>query len=427
MFMPTKNKRHVVVIGGGAAGLSAAFYAQQQGAQVTLLEQNEKLGKKIYITGKGRCNLTNQCTLEDFLANVPTNPRFLYSALHHLSPQGLRALLDSLGCPTVVERGGRVFPASQHASDVTRAFERGLDKTTIRLRAQVQEIIIDAGQAAGVTLAGGEQIRATAVIVATGGLCYPLTGATGDGYRLAQQAAHRVLPCSPSLTGLETADAWTGEVQGLALKNVRLTARRAKCLFMDEVGELLFTHYGVSGPLVLTLSALLSGQALEGVDCQIDLKPGMTPEQLDRKLTQELAQAGAKLLPSILPRFVPARLAGILMQLCAIPPAQGCSQLPQAKRACVVEAIKHLPIRICALRPYSEAVVTRGGVDTKQVDPRTMMSKLAGGLYFAGEVLDVDALTGGFNLHIAFATGALAGHSAALAGTPQFEQTEKMD
>ena len=410
--MPAKSNP-VIVIGGGPAGMAAALYALRAGARVLLIEKNEKLGKKLYITGKGRCNVSNAAAGEEFLQNVPRNPRFLYSALHFLDSEGLRALLDDLGCPTVVERGQRVFPVSQKASDVTKALTQGLAGAEIRLNTSVQSIELSEVGCAGVVLEDGRRIEAGAVIVATGGLSYAVTGSTGDGYRFAVQSGHRLTAQMPSLVPIDTDDLWARPLQGLTLKNVRLDATLGKKRLFSEQGELLFTRFGISGPLVLSLSSALTGLDVQRVLATIDLKPAVPGQELDKRLADELGKNGRRQLKSLLPGYLPGKLAEAFPEVCPVDFQKTCSQVTAAERAQVIATMKALPLRLTALRSFKEAVITRGGVDLRDVDPGTMASRLCRGLYFAGEVLDVDALTGGFNLQIAFSTGALAGHSAA--------------
>ena len=406
----------ILVVGGGAAGMMAAIAAAEAGCGVTLLERNEKLGRKIYITGKGRCNCTNDCSLDDFLREVPRNPRFLYSALTAFTPQDMMTFLESAHCPVVVQRGHRVFPATEKASDVTRALERRLRETgvEVRLNSRVRGLVIKDGRAAGVALADGEELQADAVIVATGGLSYPGTGSTGDGYGLARSANHTLIPTRPSLSALETAETWPAQLQGLSMKNVRLTLKQGKKTLYDQLGEMLFTHFGISGPLVLEMSCHLP-DSLEQLDLRLDLKPGLTAEQLDARLLRDLQENQRRQLHTVLPGLLPASLARIFPELASVEGDKICGQLTRAERERILQTLKSLPLTIRRMRPVDEAIVTRGGVSVKEIDPRTMASKLLPGLYFAGEVMDVDAHTGGFNLHIAFSTGRLAGQSAARA------------
>jgi len=406
----------VIVIGGGAAGLSAALFAARAGARVTMLEKNEKFGKKLYITGKGRCNLCNDCETEEFLRNVPRNPRFLYSALRFLSPKDLQQLMNDLGCETKVERGNRVFPVSDHASDVSRAFMDGLRGQQLKISVNVKDIEITDGKVTAVIAedtAGTRRIPCDAAIITTGGVSYPVTGSTGDGYVFAKKAGHTIVPALPALVPLVTKEDWPKQLQGLSLKNVCLTARVHGKIKYSEQGEMLFTHFGISGPLVLTLSSALATCNWKDVQLALDMKPALTEEQLDARILRELSASPRKQLQNILPSLLPSRMAEIFPKLINVDGAKQCAQITAAERARMVGQLKSLPLTVLSPRPIAEAIVTCGGVSTKEVAPATLMSKKVNGLFFAGEVLDVDAYTGGFNLQIAFSTGALAGHSAA--------------
>ena len=402
-----------LVIGGGAAGMMAAVYAARAGAKVTLLEKNEKLGKKVYITGKGRCNLTNDCDRDEFLAQVPRNPRFLYSALDFFSPRDMMALLEENGCPVTVQRGKRVFPASEKASDVTKALSGLLRNLNVRIRlnSDVRSLKTENGRIIGVELAGGAVLPADAVILACGGLSYPSTGSTGDGYRFAEALGHTVVPASPVLVGLETEETWPKELQGLSLRNVTLSLSSGKKTLYSELGEMLFTHFGISGPLVLEASCHLPDPAGSAV-LTLDLKPGLTREQLDARLRRDFAEAGKKQLKSVLPGLLPSSFAELFPGLCGIPADLPCNQITAVQREKLAGALTGLTLKVKAPRPLQEAIVTRGGVSVKEIEPGTMRSKLVPNLYFAGEMIDVDAHTGGFNLQIAWSTGALAGASS---------------
>ena len=408
------KRPEILVAGGGAAGMMAALFAARAGASVTLLERNEKLGKKIYITGKGRCNLTNDCSLEEFLRQVPRNPRFLFGALNRFGPQDMMALMEEAGCPVEVQRGQRVFPRSEKASDVIRALARLMEQAGVRVRlhSRIQSLIVQEGRAAGVVLENGEGLEADAVILALGGQSYPMTGSTGDGYALAREAGHHVLPPEAVLSALETVEDWPRTLQGLALKNVRLTLRSGRKTLYTELGEMLFTHFGISGPLVLEMSCHLPAE-LAQAQVTLDLKPGLTPEQLDLRLQRDFAAQPRKQLQNVLPGLLPLRLSALFPDLAGVSGERVCGQITRGEREQLGAALKALPITLRARRPLAEAIVTRGGVDVKEIQPATMESKLLPGLYFAGEMIDVDAHTGGFNLQIAFSTGALAGSSAA--------------
>ena len=419
----------VLIVGAGAAGLLAAVFAARAGAEVTVLEHNEKPGKKIYITGKGRCNCTNDCAPEDFLREVPRNPRFLYSALNFFSPQDLIALLEENGCPVEVQRGRRAYPRSMKASDVTRTLvslgrSEGvrflMNQEVASIRVSEKDTDAASGAAAdaplpsvlGAELRDGSFVPADSVILATGGLSYPATGSTGDGYRMAQALGHSVIPPAPSLISLESSVQWPTLLQGLSLRNVRVTLKSGKKVLYTELGEMLFTHFGYSGPLILEASCHLPEQG-SPFALELDLKPGLTREQLDARLLRDMEAGGRKQLRNLLPALLPARLADLFPSLCGLPDALTCNQVTAAQRESLLTALKALPLPVLRSRPLAEAVVTRGGIPVSEVRPGTMESKKISGLYFAGEILDVDAHTGGYNLQIAFSTGALAGKSAA--------------
>ena len=411
-------QKSVLVIGGGAAGMMAALFAARANARVTLLERNEKTGKKIYITGKGRCNLTNACDREAFLRRVMRNPRFLYASLATLDSFATMALMDELGLALKTERGDRVFPASDKASDVTATLMRELARlgVQVRLNARARRVLTEGGRASGVQLETGERICADAVILATGGLSYPSTGSTGDGHEMASQTGHALIKPLPSLVPIETREDWPKALAGLSLKNVRLSAYMAsggkEKRIYSEQGEMLFTHFGVSGPLVLTLSALLP-EDLSCVRMCIDLKPALDEKTLDARLVRDLRDLSRKQLGTVMDGLAPHNLALALLALANLSPALAANAVTQAQRRALVALFKAVPLTPAALRGFAEAVVTRGGVSVKDVNPSTLESRRVPGLYFAGELLDLDAVTGGFNLQIAFSTGALAGKSAA--------------
>ena len=406
--------RKAVVVGGGAGGMLAALFAAREGARVTLLERNEKLGKKVYITGKGRCNLTNDCTLDEFLREVPRNPRFLYSALSFFSPQDMMALLEEAGCPVETQRGRRVFPRSEKASDVNRALARLLQQAgvEVRLNSRVKALVQQDGCVAGVLLENGESVPADAVILACGGKTYPMTGSDGDGFILAQSAGHSIQPLSGVLNAIETAADWPCRLQGLSLKNVTLTLRKGKKVLYSELGEMLFTHFGISGPLTLTMSSHLP-EDLSQAEVTLNLKPGLTPQQLDARLQRDLEEQSRKQLRNVLPGLLPGRMAELFPELCGVDGDKPCCQITREERERLRDSLQALPIPLRRLAPMEEAIVTRGGVTVKEINPATMESRLLPGLHFAGEMIDVDAHTGGYNLQIAWSTGALAGYSAA--------------
>ncbi len=408
----------VLVIGGGAAGMMAALFAARGGAEVTILERNEKLGKKVYITGKGRCNVTNAVEREKFLRKVYRNPRFLYAAWSHFDNMKLMDLIESLGTPLKIERGDRVFPVSDKSSDILAALRRGLENAgvSVRYHARVARIVSEDGHVLGAMLENGEYLRADAVILATGGLSYPATGSTGDGYELAQAAGHSVTRTMPALVPIVTEELWPERLMGLSLKNVTLSAyvkgeKKSKRIYHEQ-GELLFTHFGISGPLVLTLSSLLP-EDLSTVRLAIDLKPALDEQTLDARLVRDFRELSRKQLATAMDGLEPHALGLMLLELAGLSPAQPINSVTQEQRHRLLNLMKALPLTPRALGSFDEAVITRGGVQVKEINPSTMESKLVKGLYLAGELLDLDAATGGFNLQIAWSTGALAGKSAA--------------
>ena len=405
----------VVIIGGGAAGMAAGYFSAKNGAKTIILEKNDKLGRKMYITGKGRCNLTNDAMIEEFLNEVPRNPKFLYSALSLLSPQDTIRLITDFGCPVKIERGRRAFPVSDKASDVTKAWKTALADAgcQVSLDSEVTAVSINESGKYIITTRNCDYIT-TCLIIATGGLSYPATGSTGDGYRFAEEFSIPLKPRLPSLIPLLTSDPWTGTLQGLSLKNVRLTASLKGHIFYTQLGEMLFTHDGVSGPLIIELSSHLDIPLPNLLNVSIDLKPGLTIEQLDQRLIREITSAGRKRLKTVLDTLLPQRLAEIFPKILSIDPDLPANQLTTELRQSICRLLKSFPIHICGTHPIAEAVVTRGGVDVRMINPKTMSIRKRSTLFFCGEVLDVDAHTGGYNLQIAFSTGALAGKSAAL-------------
>ena len=379
---------NVIIIGGGAGGMMAAIFAARTGGNVTLLERNEKLGKKVYITGKGRCNVTNDCTLDEFMREVPRNPRFMYSALSYFGPQHMMELLEDGGCPVVVQRGRRVFPATEKASDVTRTLEKLMRESGVRILygARVKDICIADNAVTGVEMLDGRVIEGDRVIIATGGLSCPLTGSTGDGYRMAEACGHTVTPRSAVLSAIETVETWPGELMGLSLRNVTLTMKKGKKTLYSELGEMLFTHFGVTGPLVLSASAYLTELAPEDCTLTLDLKPGLSPDQLNQRLLRDLDASGKKQLRTLLMGLFPASLAEEMPGICLIPASTLCCDVTREMRQKLVDMTKALPIPVTGTRPLSEAVVTRGGVSVKEIDPRSMESKLVSGLYVSGEL-----------------------------------------
>lgn len=406
----------IAVIGGGAAGMMAAITAAQYGADVTLYERNDRMGKKLRITGKGRCNVTNDCDLNEFLANVPTNPRFLYAALSKFSTADTVAFFEDAGVPLKTERGKRVFPVSDRAGDIVAALERKCRELGVHiLHKRVQNIIETDGAVTGVQTSDGVH-DCDAVIVCTGGRSYPTTGSDGDGYRFAERLGHTVTPLGPSLVPLVAAGTLCGSLQGLSLKNVRLTVtdlERGKPVF-EDFGEMMFTHFGLTGPLVLSASAHLADIRPEKYAAQIDLKPALDEKTLDARIRSDFEKYKNRDFVNALDDLLPQKLIEPFIRLCRIDPRKKVHSITREERECMVQTLKRLTVPLTGFRPINEAIVTRGGVSVKEIDPKTMESKLVSGLYFAGEVLDVDAYTGGFNLQIAFSTATLAGSAAAM-------------
>lgn len=403
----------VVVIGGGAAGMMAALSARRAGARVILVEPNEKLGRKLYITGKGRCNLTNNTTPEGVLRHVPRNGRFLYSAVTRFPPAAVMEYFETLGVPLKTERGGRVFPCSDRAADVIDALFFALKKAGVTLlRDRATALEIQEGRVTGVVLEV-QTLAAGAVILATGGLSYPATGSTGDGYRLAQEAGHTIVEPRPSLVPLEEAGDTCARMQGLSLKNVTLTLKnqKKKAVFQEQ-GEMLFTHFGLSGPLVLSASAH-ANWAKDTYTAVIDLKPALDEEKLEARILRDVAQAPNKAFHNFLEGLLPRLLIPVAGERAQIPADLPVNTMTRAQRRRLMEVMKHFAIPIAGPRPIKEAIITAGGVKTGEVDPGSMMSKKTAGLFLAGELLDVDAYTGGFNLQIAWCTGRAAGEGAA--------------
>ena len=407
---------NVIVVGGGAAGMMAAIFAARNGQNVTLLEKNEKLGKKIFITGKGRCNITNASEIEDLFSAVISNPKFLYSGFYSFTNDQVIHFFEELGVATKIERGNRVFPVSDHSSDVIAALAREMQhlKVKVQLHCEVKELLINnEKEIKGVRLANGKKMTADAVVVATGGISYPSTGSTGDGYRFARNCGHKVTELFPSLVPMEVKEWYAKELQGLSLKNIEIHITDGKKKLYDEFGEMLFTHYGVTGPVILSASSIV-GKTLEKKELvlHIDLKPALAEEQLDKRLLREFEANHNKQFKNAIDSLLPAKLRPVIIELSGIEEEKKVHEITKEERLNLLRLIKDFHMTLTGLRGYNEAIITKCGISVKEIDPGTMESKLIKNLYFAGEVLDLDAVTGGYNLQIAWSTGYLAGISA---------------
>ena len=413
----------IIVIGGGPAGIFAAIAAAESGSQVTLLEKNEKLGKKLFITGKGRCNITNAGDMDNLFANVMTNAKFLYSAFYAYDNEQVIDFFERNGLRTKKERGNRVFPVSDHSSDVIATLQKVMreKKVKVMLHTQVNRLLVETSVGdesksivTGVQLTDGTSMQADAVIVATGGFSYQITGSTGDGYRFAKEVGHTVTDIRPSLVPFLAKEDYVRQMQGLSLKNVEVRILNGKKLLYQEFGEMLFTHFGVSGPLLLSASAAIKPSLTAGeLSMFIDLKPALTEEQLDHRLLREFDEAKNKQFKNSIGALFPAKMIPVMLEISGIDPEKKVNEITKEERRHFIGLIKAFPVTLCGLRDFNEAIITKGGVKVKEVNPSTMESKLASGLYFCGEVLDLDAMTGGYNLQIAWSTGYLAGLSAA--------------
>ena len=413
----------VLIIGGGAAGMMAAAFAAKNGNRVEVFEKNEKLGKKLFITGKGRCNITNAADLEDFFPAVTSNPKFLYSAFYSFTNEQVISFFEELGVKTKVERGGRVFPVSDHSSDVIQALKSEMERlgVKINLNAEVKELITEKSSTGetvnGIRLVSGKKISGDAVIVATGGISYPSTGSTGDGYRFARRCGHKVSELSPSLVPMEVKEWYAGELMGLSLRNIEIRITDGKKKLYQEFGEMLFTHYGVTGPVILSASSVV-GKKLKDTELtlHIDLKPALTEEQLDKRVLREFETNHNRQFKNAVDSLFPSKLRPVIVELSGIPEEKKVHEITKEECLRFVRLIKDFTMTLTGLRGYNEAIITKGGVSVKEIDPGTMESKLIKGLYFAGEVLDLDAVTGGYNLQIAWSTGYLAGMNAGVEG-----------
>lgn len=412
--MSSERNEKTIVIGGGAAGLMATGRLAERGRSVVLAEKNPMLGKKLRITGKGRCNITNECDIEDMLKNVTVNRSFLYSALYTFTNDNLIALLNSYGLETKTERGGRVFPVSDKARDVVEALKKYALKSNVRLmKKEAKELIVSDGAVRGVKFADGTKSFCGSVIVATGGRSYPLTGSTGDGYRFARSVGHTVTDIRPSLVPIVTREKWVKELMGLSLRNVVLRVYdEKKRVVFEELGEMLFTHFGVSGPLVLSASAHMRDIGAKEYVMSIDLKPGLDKAQLDARIRRDFEKNSNRHFINALDELLPKALIPVAVRISGVEAHKPVNQISREERAAFAEVLKGLELHAAGFRPIDEAIVTAGGVNVKEINPSTMESRLVSGLYFAGEVLDVDAYTGGFNLQLAFSTGYLAGDNA---------------
>ena len=403
----------VLVIGGGAAGMMAAYAAGMCGHEVTLLEQNEKLGKKIYITGKGRCNFTNASPLEEIMQAVVSNPKFLYSAFYTFSNDAVMDFFENQGMPYKIERGNRAFPVSDRASDVIRALECAMKEQNVRIRlhTQVRELLIEDDKATGVLLTNGDKIMADSLILATGGLSYPTTGSTGDGHTMAKNSGHKIVTPRPALVPLTTKEEYILRMQGLSLKNVSLKIKDEKRVIYDAFGEMLFTHFGVSGPLVLSASSVLSRHFPREYQAYIDLKPALSEEVLNERLLREFSERPNQHIKAVFQQLLPAKMIPVMIELSQISMDKPVNAITKEERRRLVGLFKAFPFTITGTRGFKEAIITQGGVSVKDIDPATMESKRIKDLYLVGELLDLDALTGGYNLQIAWSTGYLAGIS----------------
>ncbi|MGN1130492.1 MAG: NAD(P)/FAD-dependent oxidoreductase [Ruminococcus sp.] len=407
------DRKKVIVIGGGAAGLMAAGFAAQKGASVTLFEKMHRVGRKIMITGKGRCNLANECDVETFMQNVPVNNKFLFSAIYNFTPYDIIDFFNDLGLATKTERGNRVYPASEKAVDVVDTMRNfALNNGVKIINKEVKSLLVDKGVLKGIK--ADVDYLADSVIVATGGASYPLTGSTGDGYKFARSVGHTIIPIKPSLVPLESDDKFCKEMQGLSLRNVSLTVKNKdnKEIYKD-FGEMLFTHFGISGPIVLSASCHMQNFDTDNYTAYIDLKPALSEEQLDLRIQRDIKDNINKAVSNSFSKLLPKKMIPVVLKRWGVPFDKKCNSITKEERKSLVHLLKNFSVSISKPRPVSEAIITSGGVKVTEINPKTMESKLLPNLYFAGEVIDVDAYTGGFNLIIAWVTGRLSGESAA--------------
>ena len=405
----------VIVAGGGAAGMMAAIWAAREKKQVLLLEQNEKLGKKLFITGKGRCNLTNGCESEEqFFSKVVSNYRFLYSSFSGFSNQDTIEFFESLGLRLKRERGERIFPVSDHSSDVIKVLSKEMDKlgVIVQLNTKIKSLMIEEGIFRGVRLSNGQIETGDSLILATGGFSYPSTGSTGDGYEWAKEAGHKVTELSPSLVPIHFKEDCCKRMMGLSLRNIGFRAYAGKKKVYEEFGELLFTHFGISGPVALSFSAYAGKYLKKDLKIVLDLKPAMSKDQLDSRILRDFHEKMNKQFKNSLDDLLPKKMIPIIIEISAIAPDKKVNEITREERSRLVTLLKEFPLTVTGLGNWNEAIITKGGIAVKEVNPKTMESKLVKGLYFAGEILDLDALTGGYNLQIAWSTGYLAGKNA---------------
>lgn len=406
----------ILIIGAGAAGSMAAILAAKNGHEVTVFEKNAKTGKKIYITGKGRCNITNAVENTELIKNTIRNPKFMYSAFSAFSSENVINFFENMGCPVKVERGNRAFPVSDHSSDVIKALDKAMENAGVKVRynTPVESLVISETESeiSGIKLRDGKIVEGDKVIIATGGLSYQSTGSTGDGYEFGKQAGHTIKDLRPSLVALEIKEKFIKELQGLSLKNVKVSVKNGKKIIFDELGEMLFTRDGVSGPLILSASSIAGDLFYkEGGSLSIDLKPALSEEELDARLLRDFTEFKAKALKNAFDKLLPKSLIPVFLGRTGIDIEKKAGGLTKQERSVIINLLKHFTLEVIGLKGYEEAVITKGGVAVNEINPKTMESKKIKGLYFAGEVLDVDALTGGFNLQIAWSTGYVAGSS----------------
>lgn len=404
----------VIVIGGGPAGMFASYFAAKSGHQVFLLEKNEKLGKKLYITGKGRCNITNAADMEELFEAVVSNRKFLYSAFYSFDNQSVMDFFHEYGLETKIERGNRVFPVSDHSSDVIKTLEKALKEVgvSILLNTKVKELLICEKAVQGVALCDETKIMADNVVVATGGFSYQSTGSDGDGYRFAENSGHRLIPRTPSLVPFNIKENWVKELQGLSLKNVAIEITEGKKTVYSDFGEMLFTHFGVSGPMILSASASIKPELFQKeLVLHLDLKPALDMEQLDKRLLRDFEENKNRQYKNSLNKLLPATLIPVFLENSGVDPEKRVNEITKEERLSIMSTLKNMTMTIEGLRGFNEAIITKGGISVKDINPSTMESKLISKLYFCGEVLDLDAYTGGFNLQIAWSTGYLAGIS----------------